>query len=103
MSGSVAGGKLAAQRNIERYGADYYRNLGKLGGVKGRGHKFAHGKVDAVTAGKKGGRKPGYVMGEVQRAKLSRGITMYWYRRGVLSEEERDRRLKRLQGVLEEV
>lgn len=56
MSGTTAGGKKAAKRNIELYGADYYSRMGKIGGKKGTGHAFAHGKVSPSEAGKIGGQ-----------------------------------------------
>ena len=34
MAGTVAGGKLAAQTNREKYGADFYRRIGAIGGSK---------------------------------------------------------------------
>lgn len=32
MAGTKAGGKKAAQTNITKYGKDFYRNLGRIGG-----------------------------------------------------------------------
>lgn len=32
MAGTVAGGKLAAQKNKEKYGEDFYKNIGAKGG-----------------------------------------------------------------------
>lgn len=32
MAGSVKGGKLSAQTNKTRYGKDYYKKVGKMGG-----------------------------------------------------------------------
>lgn len=56
MTATREGGLKAAQTNRLKYGEDFYSRLGKLGGVKGRGHTFAHGKVDPVEAGRKGGK-----------------------------------------------
>lgn len=36
MSGTKTGGALAAQTNKARYGADFYRTIGKKGGKAGR-------------------------------------------------------------------
>jgi general stress protein YciG len=57
MSGTREGGLAATQTNRLKHGPDFYARLGKLGGAAGRGHKFAHGKVDPAVAGKLGGRK----------------------------------------------
>ena len=56
MSGTVSGGKLAAQTNKKRYGEDYYRIQGAKGGqVSGIPKGFAlSGK--ASTAGSTGGK-----------------------------------------------
>lgn len=61
MSGSIIGGRKAAQTNKEKYGEDFYVRIGSRGGKNGRGHKFGHGKVDPSIIGKIGGkisRKP---------------------------------------------
>ena len=34
MPGTLSGGKLAAQRNKERYGDDFYKKIGSMGGKK---------------------------------------------------------------------
>lgn len=65
MAGTVEGGIKTTKTNRKRYGADYYRNIGKLGGLKSRGGGFASTKVgeDGLTglerariAGAKGGK-----------------------------------------------
>lgn len=65
MSGTVEGGIKTTETNKKKYGADYYRNIGKLGGLKSRGGGFASNKVgeDGLTglerariAGAKGGK-----------------------------------------------
>lgn len=56
MSGTRTGGKKAAQTNKSKYGDGWYAEIGAMGGANGRGHKFAHGKIDPSTAGKLGGR-----------------------------------------------
>lgn len=64
MAGSKAGGAKAAATNKEKYGPDFYRNIGKLGGHNGRTGGFASEKIGkdgltgherAVHAGRKGG------------------------------------------------
>lgn len=49
MSGNKAGAKTIKQK----YGKDFFQVIGKSGGKKGTGHKFAHGKVDPRVAGSK--------------------------------------------------
>lgn len=64
MAGTVTGGRLAAEANKERYGEDYYKRIGKLGGQKSRiggfntekvGRDGLTGKERAIVAGRKGG------------------------------------------------
>ena len=50
----------AKQTNVNKFGSyeawrEFMRKNGATGGKNGRGHKFAHGKVDPSEAGKKGG------------------------------------------------
>jgi len=65
MAGTILGGVKTAETNKKKYGSDYYRNIGKLGGIKSRGGGFASNKVgeDGLTgierariAGAKGGK-----------------------------------------------
>lgn len=65
MSGTVDGGKAAADTNKELYGEDYYAKLGRLGGMKSRTGGFASnvvgddgltGRERARIAGARGGR-----------------------------------------------
>jgi hypothetical protein len=51
MAGTVAGGKLAAQTNREKYGADFYRRIGAIGGSKGRTGGFFANRELARIAG----------------------------------------------------
>jgi hypothetical protein len=44
MAGTKAGGRLAAKRNKQKHGADFYSRIGKLGGQKSRTGGFAAGK-----------------------------------------------------------
>jgi general stress protein YciG len=57
MSGTKIGGLKAAQKNKEIYGSDFYSIIGAVGGARGKGHAFAHGKVDPSKAGRKGGKQ----------------------------------------------
>ena len=43
MVGNRIGGRKAAKTNKERYGEDFFRNLGRLGGTKGRGAGYTGG------------------------------------------------------------
>lgn len=57
MSGTSAGGKLAAETNKKRHGKDFYVRIGKSGGEKGHTGGFFADRELARTAGQKGGRK----------------------------------------------
>lgn len=66
MSGTVSGGKITASINRARYGEDFYKRIGAIGGKKSRNGGFASSKVgeDGLTglerariAGIRGGRK----------------------------------------------
>ena len=60
MAGTRDGGLKAAQKNKLLYGEDYYRNMGRKGGIKSRGGGFAANPELASIAGRKGGmKKPG--------------------------------------------
>lgn len=56
MSGTKEGGIKAAQSNKERYGADFYKKIGKAGGIKGTTGGFAANIELAREAGRKGGK-----------------------------------------------
>lgn len=55
MSGTKSGGKIAAETNKRLYGPTFYKRIGALGGSKGTGHTFGHGKVDPSVIGALGG------------------------------------------------
>ena len=57
MSGTLAGGKLAAETNKKRYGADFYANIGRKGGKNGHTGGFAADHERARRAGAIGGKK----------------------------------------------
>lgn len=56
MAGTSAGGKLAAEKNKQRHGADFYARIGAKGGKNGRTGGFAANPELARIAGAKGGR-----------------------------------------------
>lgn len=55
MSGTKEGGKLAAETNRERYGENYYAELGRVGGRACVPKGFAANPELARRAGAKGG------------------------------------------------
>lgn len=57
IGGTIAGGKNAAKTNKAKYGDDFYREIGAIGGKKGRTGGFYANRELARTAGAKGGRK----------------------------------------------
>lgn len=57
MAGTKEGGLKAARTNRERYGNDWYANIGAVGGKKGHTGGFASNKELARRAGSIGGRK----------------------------------------------
>jgi len=74
MSGVREGGLKAAKTNKEKYGEDFYKNIGRMGGSKSRTGGFASNVIgdDGLTglerakiAGSKGGSRP-----RVKNAKL---------------------------------
>lgn len=56
MAGTKAGGKAAADTNIRKYGPDFYRKIGAMGGKKGTTGGFFANRELARIAGAKGGR-----------------------------------------------
>ena len=56
MAGTKEGGKKAAARNIEKYGPDFYRKIGAVGGKLGTTGGFYANRELARIAGKKGGK-----------------------------------------------
>lgn len=45
MAGTVNGGRAASLTNMERYGKDFYKRIGAIGGKKGRTGGFAANKL----------------------------------------------------------
>ena len=56
MAGTKAGGLKAAKTNKEKYGDDFYREMGRKGGKNGHTGGFAANPELARIAGAKGGR-----------------------------------------------
>lgn len=56
MSGSKIGGKKASRTNRERYGEDFYKVIGAIGGRNGHTGGFSYDVNVAKEAGSKGGR-----------------------------------------------
>lgn len=57
MSGSKLGGLRAAATNKDKYGDDFYRRIGSIGGKQGHTGGFYVNRELASTAGRIGGRK----------------------------------------------
>lgn len=56
IAGTIEGGKLAAKKNKELYGDNYYSVIGKAGGRAGHTGGFYTNRELAETAGAVGGR-----------------------------------------------
>jgi general stress protein YciG len=56
MAGTRIGGQRAAATNKQRYGMNFYEQIGKKGGTISRGGGFAKNPELARTAGAKGGK-----------------------------------------------
>jgi len=76
MSGSRTGGAKAAETNRKKYGADFYREIGRKGGKNGHTGGFYQNPEAARKAGAKGGR--------VSR----RGVSTKHYEAKVMSFEQ---------------
>jgi len=55
------GGTKYRETMINKYGSyeawrEHLKSIGAKGGANGTGYEFAHGKVDPIEAGRKGGR-----------------------------------------------
>ncbi len=54
--GTQTGGQLAAIKNKEKYGDDFYQKIGSIGGKKKVPKGFALNRELAKAAGRKGGK-----------------------------------------------
>lgn len=57
MSGNIIGGRKASRTNRERYGEDFYKKIGAIGGRNGHSGGFSYNPALARVAGSKGGSK----------------------------------------------
>lgn len=55
MAGTKEGGRKAAATNKAKYGDDFYREMGRIGGRKGHTGGFASNPELAREAGRRGG------------------------------------------------
>jgi len=55
MSGTVGGGKIAGEKNKRLYGEDFYKVIGRKGGILSRGGGWTGDPTAARIAGAKGG------------------------------------------------
>ena len=62
MAGTAAGGRLAAQKNKHKHGADFYARIGRMGGQRITSGGFAAGKE-----GRERARHFGSIGGSVSR------------------------------------
>ena len=78
MSGTISGGKKAAQSNMKKHGKDFYKRIGQKGGKNSKKGGFASEKIgkDGLTgaeraklAGAKGGRISKRPPATIQRLK----------------------------------
>ena len=76
--GTIEGGRKAAATNKMRYGVEFYRTIGKMGGVKSRGGGFAYNRDLAREAGRVGGLLSKRRFTEEQKAKLSTARARLW-------------------------
>lgn len=44
MAGTAKGGRLAAMKNKQKYGSDFYAKIGRMGGQRGHTGGFAAGE-----------------------------------------------------------
>lgn len=57
MPGTKEGGAKAAKTNTEKYGLDFYKRIGAIGGKNGKTGGFAANRELASKAGRIGGLK----------------------------------------------
>jgi hypothetical protein len=55
MAGTVEGAKKTVETNKRKYGEDFYKNIGSIGGKLSRTGGFAANRELARIAGRKGG------------------------------------------------
>jgi general stress protein YciG len=86
MAGNSTGGKQAAITNKQKYGEDFYANIGSIGGKNGTTGGFHFDKGKAVTAGAKGGKisRKGYKL-------IKKGLIFYTYRNTITGQTKKIR------------
>jgi len=57
MAGTKAGALKAKLKILEK-NPNYYKEIGAKGGKNSSGYAFAHGKLDQIETGRKGGSAP---------------------------------------------
>lgn len=57
MPGNITGGRKASETNRRRYGEDFYKRIGAIGGRNGHTGGFTNNPALAALAGRKGGRR----------------------------------------------
>jgi len=57
MAGTVEGAKKTVETNKRKYGEDFYKKIGSIGGKIGKTGGFAANRELASIAGRKGGTK----------------------------------------------
>ena len=70
ISGTKVGGEKAREANYKRYGKDFYRNIGRIGGSNGSSGGFAANPELARKAGALGGRKSKRGAGSITKKKI---------------------------------
>lgn len=91
MSGTIEGGRKAAKTNIEKYGKNFYAEIGRKGGSKGHTGGFASNPQLAKEAGRLGGQIS-------RRGKNLTPEQIETIKREIREAEEYEARLKK-QGV----
>jgi hypothetical protein len=64
MAGTAKGGRLAAEKNKQKYGSDFYSKIGKKGGERGHTGGFAAGEE-----GRKRASRFGAIGGSISKRK----------------------------------
>lgn len=63
MAGSKAGGHKTRETNYEKYGKDFYKRIGALGGVKGS----ADGVIKGFASDPERARRAGMIGGKISK------------------------------------
>ena len=70
MSGTRAGGKRFARKMKDKYGEDYFKQIGSRGGKKSVGGGFTGDSARAIAVGKTGGW-PAHLVKQAKKDKMS--------------------------------